>query len=474
MAEARPKSDHQVVMALMHALGCKDGYNPLPPSQHKWLMDPGAPPLYRSWGWMLDHTIHWGHRSAYAVKRVGDQLMEMHIEHMANDLGMDLPNQYLYWRKLAARGVVRNGSAEEGPRRLYLTGKVPRFKAEESEKLYVHTIFSPHILKQIKDWEPERVAELRKSLEEEIELLKAVQSALVAANRAVFIDRENTILTRYGVNPARQKHQKKQESAEDAENRRRRIEPIRAPIQEYVQTIREFVQSAPKPQVQTTEKERGKMQKNLTNQSDAQKNTKGSKDAASLSYAQSKNQRSSLSGRSDSVRDSRSSRTHHEGEKPAYNQYLAGKPEALSPEEQKAVDSLFENLALMQRGIPHLNTSNLIAKDCLNDRLLVFRILSEVGVEHVDQFITRAWHSLKTLASKGSNPVKSLGLILHWAKGYREQMDEFARVQAAEEQRWLRRQIDCCIGIINDPAETGDAKYLAKQFLEEHADHAAA
>ena len=96
------------------------------------------------------HTMHWGHRTAYATDNRTDRGAgkELHIEHIAADLKdlegkpMEIANCYRVWRRGVERGLWRNGTAEEGQRRLYLTGKVPRFKGEdEAIELSVQTIF---------------------------------------------------------------------------------------------------------------------------------------------------------------------------------------------------------------------------------------------------------------------------------------------------------------------------------------------
>jgi len=452
MADARPnagetrkQTEYQKIVALMKEIGSRSGFDPVPPDQHRWMMDADVPPLQRMWGWMIAHTVHWGHRNAFAINQQND---ELHIEHAAKDLGMDVPNAYHTWKKGVQRGIWRNGEPSEGPRRMYLTGKVPKFKSEESVEKSVQTILSTHILKQIKDWPKERVQALRDSLEAELQLEKDVQAALVAANRAVFVHRTDSILSQHGLEPAHQKHVKKTEKPEDAEARLKRIEPIRAPIEEYVQTIKQFVQSAPKAPVQTT---------------------------ASLLHSESKNQRSNSSGRSDSAH-SRSREDHSEGKKPAYNQLPALQTTPLNAKEKHAEQLIFSEIRNLQIAFKHMDWSHeIISPKRKSDVLFAHRVIATVGPDYVDQFLVRVGRQLKNLDRNafgklpGSAPApRSLGLILHWAEQYAESMDEAARVAAADQERWQAREIAACQEIVEDPTETAEAKYEARKRLEKY------
>ena len=448
MGEARPKqaqSEYQRVNALMKEIGSPNGFDPLPPDQHRWMMDPNVPPLQRMWGWMIKHTVHWGHRSPYAISQ--QQGHELHIEHAAKDLGMDVANAHHTWKKGVDRGLWRNGQPSEGPRRLYLTGKVPKSQQSGDGKLSVQTIFPVHILKQIKDWTPERRNALRDSLEAEIRFEKDVQAALIAANRAIFINRQDSIYLAQGVKPEHQKHTKRTETPADIDTRHTRITPILASIQLYVQTIQKSVQSSSKS-VQTN---------------------------ASLLNSESKNQRSSVPVGRNSAR-SRDKQTHHEGEKSSYNQLPVLETEPLTQAEKHAEQMLFTEIRNLQVAFPHMDFSKeQICAKCKNDRLFVHRVIATVGPDYVDQFLIRVGHQLKNLDKNafgklpGSAPApRSLGLILHWARLYAESMDEAARLSREKQEQWEARHLAACREILEDPAETADAKYIAKQWIDEY------
>jgi hypothetical protein len=97
------------------------GFTPLPPVQHKWQDDPRQAPLHRIWSWMVGHTCAFGHMSPYAVSSEGH---ELHLENAAEDLRMDVANTRRAWRKGLSLGLWRNGTKEEGVRRLYFLGKL--------------------------------------------------------------------------------------------------------------------------------------------------------------------------------------------------------------------------------------------------------------------------------------------------------------------------------------------------------------
>jgi len=448
--ESKPQespSEYQKVRALMKEIGSPDGFDPLPPGQHRWMMDPDVVPLHRMWGWMIGHTVHWGHRSPYAIDKQGQ---ELHIEHVAKDLELELPNAYRYWRQGVERGIWRFGKPSEGVRRLYLTGKVPKFKRRtEGDEKTVQTIFPAHILKQINDLSPEHKKALRDSLETERKLEKDVQAALVAANRAVFIQRQDSIYGQYGVNPARQEHIKPGEKPEDAEARRARIEPIKAQVELYVETIKNFVQSAPKRRVQTPASL-------LTSESNCQSN-------------------GSRAGRS--VDSWRGSAPPVDGKKPNGQLPAAITACPLSEPEKQAEQLIYTEIRTMQQAFKHMDFAReLISAKRKSDQLFAYRVLSAVGPENVEQFLVRVAQQLKNLDKNalgklpGRAPApRSLGLILQWAIEYGEHLDEAAKLEAAEQARWTEREIRACQEILEDPTETAEAKHGARKILEGYA-----
>jgi hypothetical protein len=101
---------------LAERMGSKDGYNPIPPSQHRihrWSKDP----VWQLVGWMYDRTIEYGHRSPHATD---DKGRELGITDLANDLGWKVPYASLIFAQAEEKGLVKKDG-----RRLLLRGDVP-------------------------------------------------------------------------------------------------------------------------------------------------------------------------------------------------------------------------------------------------------------------------------------------------------------------------------------------------------------
>jgi hypothetical protein len=251
----KSSSDYMRVVELMKEMNSRDsrghaaGFDPIPPSQHEWQASKGEPPKYRGWSWMLGHTVKRGHRTAFATNREG---RELHIEHMAADLQMDLANAYKVWKQLCADGICRPGTEQEGERRMYLCGNVkPKEENEEKgegeakdedyanpEQIVCTYNLPSRMSKEIKDWPRERRVELRDSLEITRTMDRSLNAALMAARRTIVIQEEDTILARFGLKRNRQEHQKADEKPEELAERRARISPLLEPLQLYAHTIK--------------------------------------------------------------------------------------------------------------------------------------------------------------------------------------------------------------------------------------------
>src|SRR5512132_958284 len=95
-APARTTTTHE---ALMRAMGSTKGFDPMPPDQYLSYQDKRYPLKIRFWAWLCAHTIRLGHRSPWAVGRKGQ---ELHIEHAAADLDVDVANLREARRELEA------------------------------------------------------------------------------------------------------------------------------------------------------------------------------------------------------------------------------------------------------------------------------------------------------------------------------------------------------------------------------------
>lgn len=240
------KSDLQLVRELMKEMGSKNGFDPMPPDQHSWTMRRDRPPLYRLWGWMCAHTIHWGHRTPYATSSQGDTLA---IENAAEDLGMDAGNTYRAWREGLQAGLWRNGSKAEGKRRLYLCGQVLETVSTDSSedpsadpKTVSTDSLPPYILKEIKGWAPERRAEFLRSRAEYVRVRNTALAELMAAGRLVLSQEEDVQLQAWGLAINRQEHTPKL-PPEELQARQARLPGLLPVLERFVQTVSASVQA---------------------------------------------------------------------------------------------------------------------------------------------------------------------------------------------------------------------------------------
>ena len=453
----RAQADYQNIRILMKEIYGEEkdeGYNPLPAGQHHWHLDPDNPPLQRFWGWMVANTIAMGHRTAHATsKREWDEKnqrwkegRELHVEHFAQDCKdrygepMDIANAYRTVRKAIQRGIVRYGTDEEGSRRLYLTGKVPKFASPD--KIVCTDNFPGAIQKQINGWSVEDQIKLRQAWDAEIKLQGHVQAALVAANRAVFIQRQDNILRSFNLEPAHQEHKKQEETPADAEARRARIQPILAPIENYVQTIAEFVQKAPEPPRQT---------------------------ASTLLPVQ----RLSRDKESRSVGNLPRTRTERPQEGQESQAFKQLPTRELSPREREAENLIYSEIKTMQQAFQHMDwRKEIISPKRKSDQLFVYRVIATVGVEYVPQFLRKVREQLKDLDKRAFGKLpgrvtgpRGLGLIWEWAVQYAESLDESARQDAQQKQVWLFRHMETCLELMAAEYISQEDKIDARNFL---------
>ena len=233
-------TDHQHNIKLIKQMGSREGYNPIPPDQHRWTRGKKRGPLYRFWGWMCDHTLAYGHRSPYAVDENGS---ERHIEHAAADLEMDLANAYLYWRKGINLGLWRNGTAAEGKRRMFLCGEViPKIDEDDEDEGQPTTGLPPSIIAKVKEWS----AETQREFWATWALRKTVRDTslreLMAAAREILDRDDDEHLKTWGLQRTRQEHNPKNMPPEELQARQERIQKILPDLEKHVQTVQAFVQ----------------------------------------------------------------------------------------------------------------------------------------------------------------------------------------------------------------------------------------
>ncbi len=230
----------------MRRMGVKGHpFDPMPPDQHKWQRAKGEDPLHRLWSWMTGHTVAFHHRSEYAVN---DEGRELHLEHASKDLDMDLAQVYRVWNEGVSKGLWRNGTKEEGKRKLYLCGSVkpkpaPESAEDQNPKIDCTVNFPAQIRNIIKDWPKEQ----REKLAADIARVRAVQPDLtavaVAAVRTLIALEEDKVYEGYGVKVIHQEHKKNGETADDVQARRARVQPLLPGLELIVQSISGSVQN---------------------------------------------------------------------------------------------------------------------------------------------------------------------------------------------------------------------------------------
>lgn len=235
-------------LKLMRAMGATT-FDPMPPDQHKWQMAKSQPPLIRIWSWLCAHTIHWNgqERSAFAIDREGHDLT---IERLAKDLGFDAMNARHYWKAGTDQGLWRNGTKEEGRRRLYLCGKVVAAKPDQpaDQEIGMYIPMPDQILKKTKGWPEAKLQEFRAWWNEWAPVRKEVRDTaiaeLVGVTRSI-LDRDDdtALLTKWGIEPNRQEH-KNGKSPEEAAARQARAQSLEPVLDRYVQTLFECVQTS--------------------------------------------------------------------------------------------------------------------------------------------------------------------------------------------------------------------------------------
>ena len=222
-------------------------FDPIPPDQYQWQIGKENPPLDRVWSWLGIHTINWKNwrqRAPYAVNAEGQ---ELHIEHMAADLEMDQANAHFYWKQGVAKGIFRNGTKEEGKRRLYMCGKVkptqePQ-KGEEKENGTVRTYsLRPYLLEQIRSLPEPKQKEFWTEFLDRRDVCKQTQAELMAVSRIIFDQDDDNQFERFGIKKIREEH-KKSDPPETIQAREFRQTSLLPHLRMYVDTVRTTVQT---------------------------------------------------------------------------------------------------------------------------------------------------------------------------------------------------------------------------------------
>jgi hypothetical protein len=389
----------------------------IPPDQYLWQqLQVGVPPLYRLWSWMIDHTMHIGRRSAYAISGEG---AELHLANAAEDLGMDEHTIYRYWNEGAKRGLWRNGTKKgERKKALYLNGNVtPTEVLEEAESGYEIVCtdnLPPYILNQIKDWPPERRQLFLAERETYVRIRKDAIADLTAAARTILDQLDDTQFRQWGLEKRRETKLKGNLDPEAVAERQQRLSGILSPLELYVQTIRDRVQT----------EENGVYKAVGANATDNPSllNERTTREPLDVRGTQKIYRGASGEAKAKSFREGASSGT---GSRQAAEENLV----ANDAEKQAKLDLALQ-LKQMQKSFPNTDFGTATFNpDTKPGQIYLTRVIDAVGAENVTAFCLSIASRFKGLDRGGMGKLparapgaphgpRGLGLILEWAEDF--------------------------------------------------------
>jgi hypothetical protein len=486
--EGQPPAKSEAKL-LMEQMGSRS-WNPMPPKQHQWQRGKGWPDVIRLWGWMCDHTIHWGHRSAYAVDIEGHAL---HIENAAESLKMDEANARRAWRlgrrmglwghrlyKNRAKDAVEEEEQPGSRRRLYLYGEVDLQAAEEAKKedetgedkantKVCTDLLSLAMVNEINKSLPEYMFEAFKGLkppERERFALRflpadraerAAMAEVVGAVRSIFGPQKDTIYSEFkldkihavrgngkSVAGGKPGAAPPQGAAGVASDPPESVKPVAAacrqallPLMErYVQTFAESVQSWKSAGYRPTE-EAGTAPVSLLPQ-----------------VLPEKSQIMSASGQSESQgQPEKPQALRRESGPQVATQGQESEESDLKPEEKAALDLLFSQTRAMQNKFPHTKFGEFpITLENKGDLAWARRVLAKVGASEMEGYLYDVGvrlglsrNALGKLPSPKHNPAANphdryLGLMLEWAEDWVRSRPARERIRREDEEARVRRK----------------------------------
>lgn len=197
--------------SLMLEMGVPGGqFTGIPPTQHEWQKTPGShtTPLVRMWSLMIHLTCTWGHESPYAMETTdGGKVVPVYLEGLAQRLDMDQGNAARTWQLGVRLGIWRNGTVQEGKRRLYLCGKVePKPEAQVNpgqNDVCTNIILPPRYEKIVRGWDADRADKVRAGWRRQVALRNAVLADFMAAGRHACDQSDDTFFSGWGLEPNR-------------------------------------------------------------------------------------------------------------------------------------------------------------------------------------------------------------------------------------------------------------------------------
>lgn len=455
--------DYMRVMELVKEIGGHNGFEPIPWDQIGWQQRADQSPLQRMWAWLISKTLRKGHWSPYAItKREQHGGEELHIEHAAQALGMDLPNTYRTWKEGVALGLWRNGTKDEGKRRMYICGSVPQATGEEEAKrpplkIVCTDNLPPYILKQIKDWPPEKRTPFDLEWARRVAIREAVLTETITGARDILDDKDTAFLAEWQLQIRRNDdYRRKDLTPEEMEARRERVKLILPQLSLFVQTIEASVQSG-KNALYRAENQSVQTVASLLPET----TTKEKKDQRAVRLPDG---------------SSRRSRSHHtvDGAKDKYQH--AGELPKLSDLENQALGLLFFETGRMQEAYPHTDfSSEKVDPQDKADQIWARRVMYEVGPENMTSFILHVAGKFKGLDKNavGKLPARapgsphgprSLGLLLAWAQDYGRKLSEAAQPgEIPVNER--AAEVRACRWILSQTTSSDKAKAIARDTL---------
>jgi hypothetical protein len=490
---------------VLRDMGPWHGFLPLPGLAYKWMLAAHiksqiSPKCYEIWAQLLDltlargaapYTARWGERSPYAVlirkdEKGKEYAVEVHLEHLAALMGIHIANFRAYWREGVEAGIWRNGNDLEGTQRLYLCTEVmkaPEIGPETPDSgvcTYSWEKLPSYVSNDLRQLPPEKQQEFWDGWNaRETTVWKPALADLALLGRAVIDEDQDTYIRSFGPQKKRLGSRLDGNKDPEAEARAKRLKALLPAVQEYVHTLRESIQTAPKPAYKPPDKPKNGTATLVGSEQYQRKRERAgestSPEPSPSSYeplpAKVVGSPKILPTVEPLVSAPRSSRMANPETPPA---------PVLTSEEKEAEDLLFAGLRQMQESFPHTNFSDeLIDPGEINDQLLVHRILYAVGAANVPDFLSHCWDKFKGLdrnalgklpprAPGSPNGPRSFGLILSWAIKYGERLDMAARASEGERARLRACEIDAIHELLIDPFIPPEDEVLYRAMLRNY------
>lgn len=193
-------SSRLTIDELMKAIGTNERWDPIPISQYRTLTDKRYPHWLRVWAWIASKTL--GNRSEYCIDQTG---RELHLNHAAADLDLDLAIVRRAWARLERENRVKKDGSKL---RICARITLPRVDEVDDPKGSYSPI-APYIAEQLRKQHSEEEQECFKAKFEHIRRrFKALHAELVRAVRAIAEEEQDDLFREFGL---KRNHQHKRQ-----------------------------------------------------------------------------------------------------------------------------------------------------------------------------------------------------------------------------------------------------------------------